>query len=495
MKPCAFDYRRVNTLDEALTTLSDIECDIKVLAGGQSLLPLLNMRLARPELLLDINEIAELYMLKNLSKVDGTLQLEVGALVRQRQLERYCAASNLSSQTALISSALSNIGHPQTRNQGTVGGSLVHADASAELPLVLLTLGGTVTLRSTRGERILDAQDFFLSHYSTAIAADELLVKSTWPLPSLQAGIAFKEFRRRHGDFAMLSAACWMQLDEQQTIQNVRLGMGGAAETPILVDEVQELVSKQWTAEQGQQIAAAVAARLNFEDDVHASADYRQHLTIVLISHILEAAHKDAQAKMRKQPLNSNSYGAQSLPHAAINNMIDRAAQERATTERYAPAGSPALLTLRVNGRACSAAIEPRMLLSDFLRNECGLTGTHVGCEHGVCGSCTVVVDGIAIRSCLMLAISAENKEITTTEGLTRHPSFPALYRAFTEHHALQCGFCTPGIIASTLAELVGQEKSEAEIVDVLSGHLCRCTGYLGIKEAMQELVQVHPGG
>ena len=149
------------------------------------------------------------------------------------------------------------------------------------------------------------------------------------------------------------------------------------------------------------------------------------------------------------------------------------------------------VITLTVNGRAYRAAIEPRLLLSDFLREQCGLTGTHVGCEHGVCGSCTVLVDGEAVRSCLLLAISAQGSTIVTIEGLARHPAFPAVYHAFSEHHALQCGFCTPGIVVSTMAEVVGKHRSEEEIIDLLSGHLCRCTGYVGIKEALDELTQL----
>jgi aerobic-type carbon monoxide dehydrogenase small subunit (CoxS/CutS family) len=149
------------------------------------------------------------------------------------------------------------------------------------------------------------------------------------------------------------------------------------------------------------------------------------------------------------------------------------------------------VIALRVNGRSYRAAIEPRMLLSDFLREECGLTGTHVGCEHGVCGACTVLVDGEAVRSCLLLAVSVTDTEITTIEGLTKHPDFPRVYRAFTENHALQCGFCTPGIVVSAMAELVGRSKEEEDIIDVLSGHLCRCTGYSSITAACKELTQV----
>jgi aerobic carbon-monoxide dehydrogenase small subunit len=147
-------------------------------------------------------------------------------------------------------------------------------------------------------------------------------------------------------------------------------------------------------------------------------------------------------------------------------------------------------VALHVNGRAYRSAVEPRMLLSDFLRDACGLTGTHVGCEHGVCGSCTVLIDGEAVRSCLLLAIAAQDCEILSIEGIAQHPAFPAVYHAFTEHHALQCGFCTPGIVASTFAEVVGKSRSEEQIVDLLSGHLCRCTGYTGIKDAMSELTQ-----
>ena len=144
--------------------------------------------------------------------------------------------------------------------------------------------------------------------------------------------------------------------------------------------------------------------------------------------------------------------------------------------------------TVQVNGRPYRAAIEARMLLSDFLRSCCGLTGTHVSCEHGVCGACTVLVNGQAMRSCILLAISLQDAKITTVEGLARHPAFPEVYRAFTEHHALQCGFCTPGIVATVMAEVLGQHKSDEELAELLSGHLCRCTGYLSIKAACHQL-------
>ncbi|MPZ39983.1 MAG: 2Fe-2S iron-sulfur cluster binding domain-containing protein [Rhizobiales bacterium] len=149
-----------------------------------------------------------------------------------------------------------------------------------------------------------------------------------------------------------------------------------------------------------------------------------------------------------------------------------------------------ATISITLNGRQVSAEAEPRMLLSDFLRHSLGATGTHVGCEHGVCGCCTVLIDGAAVRSCLTLAVQAEGKAVTTVESLAGADGrLNALQQAFKNNHALQCGFCTPGILMS-FTDFLGRNPtpSEAEIVEVLSGHLCRCTGYAGIVAAVLEV-------
>jgi 2-furoyl-CoA dehydrogenase 2Fe-2S iron sulfur subunit len=145
---------------------------------------------------------------------------------------------------------------------------------------------------------------------------------------------------------------------------------------------------------------------------------------------------------------------------------------------------------LTVNGRLFGEAVEPRLLLSDFLRHTLGLTGTHVGCEHGVCGACTVRLDGAAVRSCLLLAVQADGCAVETVEGLASDGELHPLQQAFREHHALQCGFCTSGILMAG-AELVerGEPVSRDEIVDLLSGHLCRCTGYEPIVDAIEQVV------
>ena len=146
-------------------------------------------------------------------------------------------------------------------------------------------------------------------------------------------------------------------------------------------------------------------------------------------------------------------------------------------------------ISLTLNGRKMSAETEPRTLLSDFLRHSLGATGTHVGCEHGVCGCCTVQIDGTAVRSCLTLALQGEGREVRTVESLAGPDGkLNKLQQAFQNHHALQCGFCTPGILMSFTDYLARNPKpTEAELREVLSGHICRCTGYVGIMAALKE--------
>ena len=152
-------------------------------------------------------------------------------------------------------------------------------------------------------------------------------------------------------------------------------------------------------------------------------------------------------------------------------------------------------IKLTVNGAVCEKAVEPRLLLSDFLRHELGLTGTHVGCEHGVCGACTIIVDGDSVRSCLMFAVQVDGATLETVEGLGAIDALAPVQRAFQEHHALQCGFCTPGMLMTTIDLLRKYPlATDAEIRDGLSGNLCRCTGYEHIVAAVRALVEERGG-
>ncbi len=169
----------------------------------------------------------------------------------------------------------------------------------------------------------------------------------------------------------------------------------------------------------------------------------------------------------------------QQLVRVLVDRVVARARAERGVNS----------VDVTVNGRRYREEVEPRLLLSDFIRHRLGLTGTHVGCEHGVCGACTVRLDGVAVRSCLLLAAQADGAEVVTVEGLAGHGALTPLQEAFHRHHALQCGFCTPGILIAA-EDLLSRERppTREEIVDMLSGQLCRCTGYTPIVDAIAEV-------
>ncbi|HUN50424.1 MAG TPA: FAD binding domain-containing protein [Candidatus Sulfotelmatobacter sp.] len=258
MKPAPFDYVRAATADEALAALAQAGSDARILAGGQSLLPMLNMRLARPGVVVDIMGVADWRNVRD----DGKT-LRIGAAVRQAALEQ---RPDLAQRQPLLAAALPWVGHVQTRSRGTVCGSIAHADPSAELPLVLLALGGHVHLRSRRRARRLAAEDFFTGMMSTARADDEIVEAVSVPAARPGTGYAFREVARRHGDFAIM--ACAAVADGG----GVRFAVGGVGDRPMCrhlpsagADTLDESLD---------QFAWALDAR----DDLHATAVYRREL-------------------------------------------------------------------------------------------------------------------------------------------------------------------------------------------------------------------------
>lgn len=290
MKAAPFTYLRAESLDHALEQLARHGGDCKPIAGGQSLVPMMAMRLARPSVLLDINRLDGL---KGLD-LDAS-RVAMGATYRQRDVE---ANGGLLAAVPLLGEALRWVGHVQTRNRGTVGGSLVHADPSAELPLAAAVLDATLVLRSRdNGERRVAARDFFIAPMFTATAEAECLTAvewSVWP----DAACAFEEVAIRHGDFAMASAACQLQLDAAGTCRRAALGLGGVAGTPLAFpDLAEELLGRRVTLALARDIAEAAAARAEPGSDTHADAAYRRHLAAVLLRRaLLRAAGQAAPA-------------------------------------------------------------------------------------------------------------------------------------------------------------------------------------------------------
>lgn len=261
MKPAAFDYIRADSADEAVALLAEYGDDARVLAGGQSLMAVLNMRLAQPKALIDIHRASDLNRIED----DGALR--VGAAATQAALMRYVG---LEHKAPLLAQALPHLGHSQTRNRGTVCGSVAHADPSAELPLCLATLDGEVVLRSKRGRRSLKARMFFTGMLQTAREPDELIEEVRFPRLSTGERQGFVEVSMRHGDFAIVALAAVVSREA------VRLGVGGVADRPTVA---------HWPRIEGAALDDALnqlAWELGAQDDHHASAVYRRHLVRTL---------------------------------------------------------------------------------------------------------------------------------------------------------------------------------------------------------------------
>lgn len=279
LKPTPFDYTAPRTVGEALALLADESREAKVLAGGQSLIPMLNMRLARPEVLVDITRIPELDRLT----VDSEGSLHIGAAVRQA---RAAADPALRAGWPLLAGAVGHIGHPQIRGRGTVCGSLAHHDPAAELPTAALALDARFTVTGPRGTRTVAARDFFVATFSTAVEADEILTETVFPALPPGHGWAFEELARRHGDFATVGVAVLLVRDPaDDTVREARAVFCGAGPVPVRLPAVEAALTGT-DAGAAAVAAAARAARegLSPADDVHSTAEHRRESAAHLLA-------------------------------------------------------------------------------------------------------------------------------------------------------------------------------------------------------------------
>lgn len=270
MKPPRFKYLAPDSLAAALAAKAELGSEARFLAGGQSLIPALNFRLASPAVLIDINGLAELEYVRE----DGALR--IGALTRTRTLER---SELVAKHQPLIAEAVPHVAHPQIRNRGTLGGNLAHADPASELPAVMLALGARFHLHSAKGRRSIDARGFFTGALSTALRDDEMLVEIELPSLPLHAGTCFLEVARRRGDYAMMGVAAVVTPGRE-----ARIALCNAGDTPVLV-EVTDL----------QDAPAQVQAKIDPPGNVHASKDFQRHLAGVLTRRALKIASERAK--------------------------------------------------------------------------------------------------------------------------------------------------------------------------------------------------------
>jgi CO/xanthine dehydrogenase FAD-binding subunit len=286
MKPPSFDYVLADTVEDAVSALASLGPDAKIIAGGQSLVPMLNFRLLRPTVLVDINRIAGLSFIS-----DEPQAIRIGALTRHHRLE---TSPVIATHLPVIAEAMRHVAHLAIRNRGTIGGSLSHADPAAELPMMAVLLDAKLTIAAAAGKRIVPAREFFVDALTTDLRDGELLTEIEIPKLAPQSGWGFEEVSRRGGDFALAAAAAILTL-RGGTVAEARIAVMGVGKTPLRMSAAEAMLAGQ-TVSPGllEQVAEAVRAAVEPETDLHASADYRRHLIGVLMQRTLADAWRRA---------------------------------------------------------------------------------------------------------------------------------------------------------------------------------------------------------
>ena len=352
--------------------------------------------------------------------------LEIGAMATYTQI---MLSSEVEVSRPILAEVSAQIADVQVRNRGTIGGNVCSNDPTNHLPPLLVALDATFTILGSGGQRTVSAADFFLGVYLTAVAVGELLTSISLPAAG-RAADGFASVTLGRDGTCLVSAAATLEGGSP------RIAIGCVDAVPVLL---------QPAGDDDASIRSAVeSAGLEPPSDVHASADYRRHLAAV-------CAIRARAAGAGARPVSSH------------------------------------VVTVAVNGESYEREIDARRLLIHFLRDDLDLTGSHIGCDTGNCGACSVILDGTLVKSCMLLAVQADGAEIETVEGLAAGGELTPLQQAFSDHHGLQCGYCTPGMLMSATALLrENPSPSEDEVRKGLQGNICRCTGYWNIFDSVR---------
>lgn len=292
MKPAPFEYFSPTTVDETMAHLGEYGYEAKVLAGGQSLIPMMNFRLAQPSVIIDINKVNELFYIH--PNEDGGLS--IGAMTRHNQVEHH---AQIADHAPLIYETMPHIATVQIRSRGTFGGSIAHADPSAELAAVSVALEGNYLLRNLQGERWVPAEEFFVGLFTSVLEPDELLIEAKFPPLPDRTGCALMELSRRPHDFALVGVAVVVTLDKDDRCQKARLVFLSVGDGPVVAHQAGEMLKNQEMTRESMRAAAQAAARLDIDpgSDIHASAEYRRHLAGILAFRALDKAYDRARGK------------------------------------------------------------------------------------------------------------------------------------------------------------------------------------------------------
>jgi aerobic carbon-monoxide dehydrogenase medium subunit len=293
MKPAPFEYHVPDSLEQALSLISQHADEAKFLAGGQSLVPAMNFRVVQPTVLIDLNRVSELSFIREEGET-----IHIGAMARERHLE---FDGSIAKRTPLLHEAVPFIAHPQIRNRGTIGGSIVNADPAAELPVLMLALNAKLKAKNVSGERWIDAKDFFAGMFTTALTSDELLVEIELPFMPPRSGWSFMEVAPRAGDYAMMGVAALVTLDENGKCKSAKLVYLNAGDGPVEAKEAVQLLEGEVLNDALIDSAAELASQkeINPYGNMHASVDFQRHLANVLTKNTLKQAIQRAEENLQ----------------------------------------------------------------------------------------------------------------------------------------------------------------------------------------------------
>jgi len=459
------NYINATSTDEVIKVLGEKKERACVIAGGTDLILELERGVLKGlETLIDVSRIPNLDQIT----IDENDVIHLGPLVTHNA----CVGSKLIRKKAYpLARAAWEVGAPQIRNRGTIAGNLITASPANDSISPLMALGASVTLLSTRGERIVPLKDFYTGVRKTVMQADEMLVDISFPaLKKTQRGTFLKLALRRAQAISLVNASIIVDLKED-TVRSASITLG--AVTPIIThaEEAEKFLVKRKLNKKNIAQAAELAMQAAHPiDDVRGSAAYRREMVRVITSRGLTAIlDGKEQAGMPKNPV--LLWGNETEPKLQ-------------TTSEF-PAST---IETTINGKAYSFTSGANKTLLRLLREEGMLTGVKEGCAEGECGACTVFMDGKAVMACLVPAPRAHGSEITTVEGLADGDKLHPIQEAFVENSAVQCGYCTPGFLMSG-AKLLEEKPNPTrnEIEQAITGNLCRCTGYYKIVKAIEE--------
>ena len=466
-------YAQPTRLDDALALLARDPARTRLLAGGTDLVLEIERKLCAPHTVIDLSRIAEL---GGIRLEDGIIHL--GPLVTHAQV---VADRMLVERAFPLARACWEVGAPQVRNRGTVGGNLVTASPANDTITPLRALDATVTLRSLRGERVLALGDFHLGVRRTAMAPDEVLVDIAFPaLTGGERGTFLKLGLRRSQAISVVNVAVVLGFDGD-TIRTARIGFGSVAPTIV-----RALAAEQFL--EGRTLSAATiqtAARLAMDaarpiDDIRAPAGYRSDMMAALAARALgQLADRSERGDWPADP-------------AMLWGGPDRAAKARLDAGTLHTREGVEPIETTINGQPFTARGANGQTLLQLVREAAGLTGSKEGCGEGECGACTVYLDGMAVMGCLVPAVRAHGATVGTIEGLEGEGGLHPVQQAFIDADAIQCGYCSPGFIMAG-AKLLEEHPhpTRQQIEQSISGNLCRCTGYVNIVRAIEQAASV----